>query len=353
MVDYLKLNIVGVDPNTIMHNPKLEFHTYVSERTGELSTKHIAKHHFCRVIVYDSGKVYFTGSLHKLWNSVCDIQAPNYDPDKKYNGFNGNQFTLTEIKKATRHLEDLFETTADNFIIQNIEFGINTTPAFNPDLYLKGLIDHKRTPFEFKYANSFAQVEHNRFNFKIYNKSKQYGMTTHTLRVELKIKRNIEIAHLAIKTLQDINMYALKKAEKRLLSRFDEVFHYDYTIDRKNLSKPQLNAIERYSNPRYWTIDLKPNHRNRHKKNLNRITLHYSNNLHQKIKQEIIKNCSMINQLSEAKSNPKKELLENKKCSIINTLNIQLKPTLGERQKIAKKARKILKKKRQVFRAAI
>ncbi|MES2410605.1 MAG: hypothetical protein V4535_04085, partial [Bacteroidota bacterium] len=119
-----------------------------------------------------------------------------------------------------------------------------------------------------------------------------------------------------IKTFADIGLVTLEKAQVLLLKRFDEIVQYDYTINKSQLSKRNLELLKNYSNSRYWIEDLKPNHRDRHKKKLNSLILDFSMNLHQQIKTEIIEKCVMINQLFEL---DKKE-----KCVIINHSSIEL-----------------------------
>jgi hypothetical protein len=150
-------------------------------------------------------------------------------------------------------------------------------------------------------------------------------MTDNVLRVELKIMKMIELKDLQIKTFADINIDTLKKAEILLLKRFNEVMHYDYTIAKNKLSKLKYEQLKSYSNPRFWIEDLKPIHRDRHKKNLKSITLQFSKNLHQQIRTNIVKKCVTINQLSE-----------NQKCVIINHSSIRLNTTQEQNKKTFK-----------------
>lgn len=92
--------------------------------------------------------------------------------------------------------------------------------------------------------------------------------------------------------------------------------HYDYTIQKNKLSKNKFLKIKDYSNPRYWIHDLKPIHRDRHKKSLREITLNCSDNIHQQIREDIIKKCVMNNRLSKKS-----------KCVINNHSNIQASNT--------------------------
>mgnify|MGYP000451090270 CR=1 FL=1 len=296
MTDYVKISLKDIDINRLENLPELDFKIEVSEKTGEISTKKTADYHFCKVVIYDSGLVLFNGSIHKLWNSLHKVNAPNYKEVKQYKGFNGNQFAINDIVKVRQHLETLFNCEPQQMIFQNIEFGINTTPVFNPQLFLKGLLYHNGKPFEFRHKEHFAQAIHQRYYFKIYNKSNQYGMQEHTLRVELKLIASDQFAPLGIKTFADINTSTLNKAKELLLKRFDEVVYYDNTIVKESLSERQKQTLERYSNPRYWIDTLTKQNRLHHKNRLKEFILNYSANLHQQIKQNIEQKCIIINQ---------------------------------------------------------
>ena len=307
MIDYTKILLLNVDIERLVH--LLDFRREINQITGEYSTKRIAEYHFCKITIYDSGIVLFTGSIHKLFNSLKNIKAPNYKPLTKeqikkgikdgYKGYNGNQFTINNILEVREHLQYLFDCKPQQMVFQNIELGVNTTPSFNPTLYLKGLLYHKNILFENSYKRNYHEAIHNRFTFKIYNKSNQYSMSEFTLRIELKIKKTEEIKTLGLKTFEDVNINTLNSAKEMLLRRFDEVMHYDCTINKKALTKRENQLLKNYSNPRYWIDDLKPNHRDRHKKKLDQITLKNSKNLHQQLHQEINKKCVIINRLSE------------------------------------------------------
>jgi len=300
LIDYIKILLSNIDVKHLLQLPYLDFKVEVSDNTGEMSTKRIAEYHFCKIIIYDTGTVLFTGSIHKLWNSLHDIKAPNYKNIETYKGFNGNQFALENIIEVRNHLENLFDCEPQQMIFQNIELGVNTTPIFNPNLYLKGLLYHKNKLFEYRYNNNLAQVIHDRFIFKIYNKSNQYGMSEFTLRIELKITKIEELKTIDLRTFADISETTLSKVKQMLLNRFNEVMHYDYTINKKVLTKKQNQLLKSYSNPRYWINDLEPKHRDRHKRRLKEITLKHSENLHQQLRQSIIQKCVIINRLSES-----------------------------------------------------
>lgn len=327
VIDYVKIQIEKPDLSHLYKNKELDFIIEVSENTGELSTKKTATYHFCKIIIHESGNAFFQGSIHKMWNSIGKIYSPNYELTKnQYKGYNGNLFTLNNIIEVRSHLEKLFNCKPEQLIFRNIEFGVNTTPSFDPNLYIKGLLYHKGKMFEYRYNGYYAQVFHQRYIIKIYNKSIQYGINAYTQRVEVKILKMKELQSYNINSFNDITRTTLLKAQELILKRFDEVMHYDYTIDKKKLSKPQKRLVSNYSNPRYWINELKPNQRNRHSLKLSLITQNFSHNIHEKIRDEIIEKCSIINRLSKKT-----------KCSIINRSNIGVKTLHNTPRKKAKK----------------
>ena len=151
-------------------------------------------------------------------------------------------------------------------------------------------------------------------------------MSEFVLRIELKIMKIEELKEIGLNTFADVNSITLDKAKQMLLRRLEEVMHYDYTINKKGLTTVQKQLLKSYSNPRYWINDLKPQHRHRHKKRLQQITLNYSENLHQQLRQDIIQKCVIINRLSESS-----------KCVIINTSSIGLNITQSTSSKTYKK----------------
>ncbi len=335
LIDYVKIKVLNADIKHLL-NSNLEFKTVVSEKTGELSSKKVAEYHFSKIIIYeDANLIFFQGSIHKMYNSLIGIKAPNYNK-ATYKGFNGNTFTLNHINETINHLTKLFNCSMDNFKIQNVEFGINLITDFYPLLFIKGLLYHYGKQFEFRFNGNYAQVEHQRYILKIYCKSNQYKMKGNVLRIEIKIIKTEDLKSININTLADINENTLKKATSLLLTQFNKTVYYDYTIRKKGLNKRSLDKLKNYSNPRYWLIDLKSKERDRHKQNLENYISKYSKNLKQNIANKIDQKCSLINRLSETPF-----------CSLINSSNIGLimlqsttqKPTQNNTKK--KSAKKV------------
>jgi hypothetical protein len=339
MVDYTKVLITGVNIERLYSLDCLDFESQISKTTGEVNESiFIAEYRFCKVKILKANSqnpiVLFAGSIHKLWNDLNGIMAPNYNANKPYFGFNGNQFTLNDIIEVRVHLEKLFDCKASQMIIQNIEIGLNIEVDHKPIMFIKGLLYHRNMLFDFSHFGNNSIAIHSYYSLKIYSKSNQYGMIQNTLRVELKIVKMEELKRnkIDIITLEDINEHTLSKALKLLSTRFIEVAHYDYTIDKKQLTGRELKAIQNYSNPRYWMHDLKPNNRHRHLVRLEVITDKYSKRILQKIKNEIDSKCSTVNRQftkkTKSKIDPKcstvNQQFENPFCSTVNPLDKQL-----------------------------
>jgi len=277
----------------------LEFKTEYNEKTEELSTKSVALYHYCKITIFKNlqtgnQSVMFTGSIHKMWNSLNGIVAPNNETNS-LKGYNGNQFGLTQIIEVREHLQVLFNCNANQMVFQNIEFGINTEPSFNPQKFITGLLYHNGIMFDFKYKQTYAEVVHNNFRIKIYNKGHQYSMHQPTLRIEIHIKKMVELKDTGIITFADINKFTLNNAFKQLLKRFDEVMYYDKTIRIKTLTTKQKLLIPYYNNQRYWIENILPQHRDRQKKRLKQFIEFNSNNLHAQLRQDLLNKCVIIN----------------------------------------------------------
>ncbi len=320
MIDYVKFLIVNINIEKLLENPLLDFKVLISTSTGVITEFRESRINFCTIKVYDSGLVFFSGSIHKFWNASQGIKAPNYKDEKSYRGYNGNDFTLNDVWKVRMALCEIFECEPNQMIFKNIEFGANLELSFAPKLFIKGLLFHNGKPFEYRYNRQYSQVEHQRYFLKIYNKGEQYSMNKNILRVEVKINRNKHFSVTGIETFADVNTETLNKASIMLLKHFKKILYYDYTTSKRFLNKNELRLITQYSNINYWLNDLEPRHRDRQKKKLYKITSKHSEFLLSEITRKLREKCVIINRLSETP-----------KCVIINNSSIGLnitQPTL-------------------------
>jgi hypothetical protein len=228
-----------------------------------------------------------------MWNSLKGITAPS-NGDK---GFNGNDLTLTDIYGIREHLKDLFSCDSDQLIFKNIEIGVNLVIPFAVILFTKGLLYHSGKQFEPQKNGFYWQCVHSNYILKAYDKGNQYGMSGNVLRLEIKVTRMAELAAVGLKTFADVNTSTLENGYKHLLSHYDQIVHYDRTIDKKRLTRLETIAIKDYSNSIYW-MDMDSRKRDRHKKKLAVLVKDYSENLKAQIRSLIVQKCVIINRLS-------------------------------------------------------
>lgn len=252
-MDYISLVIQDADIERLINLKELNFISGFSESTGEILSKKIAEYHFCKIIIDEDRLVRFKGSIHKMYNSIKGVEAQTNRFRTKDRGFNGNLFTVEHNLKAICHLEYLFNCSSSNMKIKSIEFGINSETEFNPKKYIRGLLCHSNIEFEHKFRRNFAHVVHDRFSIKIYSKSYQYQLKNNIVRVELKIKKMIELKSVGLTTLNDFNEDTYYLLSNMLLNRLDQVLHYDYSIDINKLNKTTSKLINKYQNSQFWT----------------------------------------------------------------------------------------------------
>lgn len=292
MIDFVKILIENPNTTFLKQTNQLEFKVEVSEKTGEISNKRIAEYHFCKIFIYPNGIVKFQGSLHKMYNSLNGILAPNHN--KHFNkGYNGNLFTYKQIKFCIQHISKLLNANPYQLRFQNIEFGINTELCFNPQTFISGLLIQRNKVFELKHSQRFAQAIHNRYYLKIYNKGKQYKLAKNTLRVEVKIIKSEHLKQIGIINAENINEKTLYRAFKLLLRHFNEIVYFDHTINIKRLKTRERNTLYKYQVNNYW-LGLKSNKRDTPKKKLQYLIDNHSENLKKQIEDNMIKQFKRV-----------------------------------------------------------
>jgi hypothetical protein len=292
MIDGLKFT-TRVNPSEFELNPLLDFRQAYSTKTGEMDSYIYAKHCGFTFKLYDSGLLIISGSIHKYFNFLQNISAPNQiTPKEIEQGFNGNDFSLNDLKMSLERLSGSFNLNLNSCIIQNIEIGLNITHLYDTDQILNGLLLHKGKVFSRPLDNSFRILEHQRYYLKIYGKGAQYSLIEPTIRIELKYKKMFDLNRIGLQTMADLeNENLLNIAHNLLRCEFAKVLIYDYTVDKSQLNAKQLNKIKDYANPIFW-LNTKPIHRDRNKKALIHLTSQYSN----QIQKELIKR--MTNKLT-------------------------------------------------------
>lgn len=317
MIDHSKMKVQNVDPERL--KSQYDFVTEYKPNTDEVTGKYIYKLHNSTVTIYPSGTILFTGSLHKLYNSIYN---PHFDTYYKsvfsYNGYNANNYTLREIEKTIDFITTFFDCNAEDLILQNLETGFNITTPFNPALFINGLLYHNGKTPNIEFQGNKKEFEHSNYSIKIYNKGQQFLLPYNILRIEIKYKKSKEFKSFGIETLSDINSNSLQNAFNAILKRLNEIIYFDCTINSNTLKGLNKNKLEQYKQLNYWNDEIDKNQRLRQKNNLQDIIDAYSENLREQIRHllfDVFKKCILTSQYYKWH--------QFKECIPIHTFNIE------------------------------
>ena len=194
-----------------------------------------------------------------------------------------------------------FFINPNNCILKNVEYGVNLGVKYDVNSILDCLLLHEnKTPL--KPRKTDFRFEHQQYHLKIYNKSEHFKLICeydNILRVEVNHKRMINLNKNDIHNLSDLlNISCLNFFNRQLLTHWNNILMYDFTINKKMLNSSGITVLKDYQNPLYWQR-LKPNQRHRPKERLKKIINENSEQIQQYISNEITQtlkvNCIMIN----------------------------------------------------------
>ncbi|MDA8910458.1 hypothetical protein N9I21_01560 [Crocinitomicaceae bacterium] len=242
-IDYLRAEIIDIDPNIILYNSSLNFTERINTETGEIpiinkngkliKRRKKADYRGLTFQFYtQSKKMYLSGSIHKYKNNG----------EHNYDDFHYSKFNETLLK-----LEEEFCIKPRNIKLNQIEWGVNINPNYPIDKILKSILIHKGKRFEKTYVgrnSNYYQSVHTNFILKMYDKSIQYRTKKSILRFERKQRRYAQYCNnRAIgNTLQDLINIEFKG--------FREAFFYD--LNQIIFFDPELNESMDYRDLQYW-----------------------------------------------------------------------------------------------------
>ncbi len=290
MVDFVKVHLRNINLSDLINHSELDFigQYSVSEGDVKIDRRIIAKYNGLKFIIYPNEYVELQGSLHKYYNLGLH---------------NWNDFHFSDLQSVLNQLEENFSLELDCCVIQNIELGVNLSPAVATKMILDGLLYHRSKPFERTSTHRpgyIKQVQHERYRIKAYDKRLQYcqmGLNDPRFRYELSYKKMVDINELGIHTLNDLkgDRWHLP-ALKLLIKTWDKVMLYDYTIRKDQLNDHQRETrIHQWQNASYW-LNLTKQLRHKQKKKYNECMKNNSDQLHTEIKYQIDKKWRELSQ---------------------------------------------------------
>ncbi len=193
--------------------------------------------------IYNSGRVFISGSLHKYWN----------------NGHhNYNDFSYTELLSTIEDLVSKFTPFILTGQINNLEAGVNIQPPFRASEYLKkviALIGSERHPITKNDLKGFKKGYHfqkTHWGLKIYDKGKQYNRLEEIVRHEFKTYKMQVIKDAGITSVIDLcDMSKMELLSKCLLDSYKEVLISE-VVNTDKLSRNDERIYNECINPDYW-----------------------------------------------------------------------------------------------------
>lgn len=233
MIDFLKLNVSYLSESELLNNSLIEWKRPHNPNTAEIKYPIKGKYFNMDIKINPSRKV-ISRSIHKLRNVIKTSQDQNYD-----------DFNIIDIELMIRHLIDKFDLVPETTIVENLEIGLNIITTKEPERILNEnlIVWDCMTPSEnntYDGKGKLLKYKTSQFEFKIYDKGKQYDRPENILRIECKIKRNSFLKKRSeISTLKDfLNKDHLKDHLKRLQAFLFESFSLCVIVD--NLSPESI-----------------------------------------------------------------------------------------------------------------
>jgi hypothetical protein len=234
-IDFLKCQLIDVDINRLLSNPKLHFIMKVCNTTGVIK-RHTASYYNIKIEVCPSGYAIIKGSLHALYN----------------NGkHNHNDFDVSKFESVLNQLKIDLGILPENLNILQMEWGFNFTPPVETNEILNHLHQHKKVmptnKIDCNTDGKYLQFKHSTYILKLYNKALHYGLNTNLMRAEIKQtnwsgyrKKGIVTLHDFIKVDKTMFLY-------ELLNQWQKVVY----------CSPHLNAnknFSKYDNANFWRV---------------------------------------------------------------------------------------------------
>jgi hypothetical protein len=258
MIDFVRLyyrdkskleNFILDKENFEIVNTVMEYHT------GEITYPYTAKLDTMDVGVSEKSG-YVKNSLHKLYNYRENSEEQNF-----------NDFSFSKICNEVDYLSKNI-IDAGNTKLTQLEFGLNIEIVKSPEMLVR------RNFFMHKYkggsANNYQgkgelkQFSHDNFFIKVYDKGKQFKLDNNVLRFEIKFIKSKEFQKLGVFNIEDLkDKNNLRKLFIYLIKRFDEMTIVD-DFDENSISDiNDYNKLSRYTNPTFWTEEIKGVHQNK------------------------------------------------------------------------------------------
>ena len=223
--------------------------SFFNRATGDILEYPKRGNHKNMEVRINKNSSYVKGSLHKYYN--MDVLGEEH---------NHNDFSLCQCKYAIENLYNKFYIIPEKTKITNLEFGLNINLGFDPEIFINENLlmydfnAHTRHE-NFKGKGDYKEFKRFSYSFKLYNKSKQFGLDEYVLRIEVKINDRNKVERLGVKNLLDLTT---KEAHHSLFAFLLEQFEMLTIIDSQKLKKVltsgETEKLSDYCNPNFWRV---------------------------------------------------------------------------------------------------
>lgn len=279
MVDFIKVMLPSNYQSILECNEHLNFTEKVNTTTGEIMSNYkIAYFKNMKFEIHDSGNIFISGSLHKLFNK---------------GQHNFNDFSCDDFFNTLKSLQTLFNINSCDCILKCLEVGINIVTLYEVDNIINHSILHRKVPFEVKYNSTegnYKQCIHSQYYIKLYNKTKHFkkrfpNVPDNLLRFEIKYKKMEKLNKIGVYSLNDLKRELFFNFKEVLLLEWDNILFYDFTTQIDHLKEITRLKIERYDSLNYWVLLIHGTNENYkyHKKQLKKYVCQYSNNVQKEV----------------------------------------------------------------------
>lgn len=291
-LDYMKAQLINIQPSMLLNNNLLSFGRLINEDTGEIIQEfdennkkrkpfRLAKYQNLVFKYYpDSGYTLIMGSLHKFSNDGLH---------------NHNTFTISEFNNVLIKLYNLFGILPQNLKITQLEWAVNihfemVNEIIDHCIFYKGKIFSE--PLGNKGAR-YRQVKLTEYYLKVYNKGLHFLLGFDILRFERKQKDWTKFCkhHEIGSTLLDLINSGFKGLKETLCENWLDIIFFDPKIPESN------TLILQYRDPKKWQYFQKTSRANRkkHRDKLRDANQEHGQNIQVKVYNEIINKINDLN----------------------------------------------------------
>ncbi|MCB0768393.1 MAG: hypothetical protein KDB95_14385, partial [Flavobacteriales bacterium] len=172
----------------------------------------------------------------------------------RHGGTNWQDFTFSQLLESVATLCNAFDLRPDSLRLMNLEVGgVNIVPPIPTAEVLESIVLHRtqaRVPMR---TGSGIEIIHKDYRFKIYDKSRQYGLPGQLLRFEIAVKKMRTLERYGLRTVADLlDPLIWHRLAAFLLAKFHELLIVELAPPPDGLRPAQADLWRNATVPDYW-----------------------------------------------------------------------------------------------------